>query len=120
MRTGLTALKLAIAAFIVPYVFALNPAMLFIDTNWYDVILIVISSVAGIFGLAICMEGYVFTKAAWWTRILFGFFGVLLVIPGWVTDAIGISGILLLLLWQYLQSKRHPDEPTPDPVEQTV
>ena len=51
MKTAFTATKLAIGAFIVPYVFALNPAMLFIDTNAWEVVLICITSFVGMFGV---------------------------------------------------------------------
>ena len=58
MRTALNASRLAIAAFLVPYVFALNPAMLFIDTVWYEVVLIVLSSFIGMISISVAMEGY--------------------------------------------------------------
>ena len=53
MKTALVSTKLAVAAFIVPYVFALNPAMLFVDTTVWEVILICITSVLGIFQIGI-------------------------------------------------------------------
>ena len=54
MKTALTATKLAIAAFIVPYVFALNPVMLFIDVGGpMEVVLIVCTSLIGIFGVCL-------------------------------------------------------------------
>lgn len=61
LRTGVTATKLAIAAFIIPYIFALNPAMLIIDTPALEVITVVATSLIGMFGVAIGMEGYCIT-----------------------------------------------------------
>lgn len=58
MRTALNATRLAIAAFLVPYIFALNPAMLFIDTVWYEVVLIVLSSFVGMIAISVALEGY--------------------------------------------------------------
>ena len=105
MKTALTATKLAIAAFIVPYVFALNPAMLFIDTNAGEVILICISSLAGIFGVSAALEGYFMHHMKWYTRILSAAGGLLLIYPGWVTDSIGLCLVALMALIQYLTRK---------------
>ncbi|MEG1594712.1 MAG: TRAP transporter fused permease subunit, partial [Oscillibacter sp.] len=60
MKTALTATRLAIAAFVVPYIFALNPAMLFIDTNAFEVVQIIITSLVGLFGLAAALNGFLY------------------------------------------------------------
>ena len=106
MKTALQATKLAIGAFIVPYIFALNPAMLFIDTTAGEVILIVITSLIGMFGVASGLEGFMLRKAAWWERILSIVGGLLLIYPGLVTDAIGFGLVGLVLVIQILE-KRH-------------
>ncbi len=107
MKTALQATKLAIAAFIVPYVFALNPAMLLIDVSGpLQVILIGITSLVGIFGISSALEGYVFTHMNWIQRILCAVGGLLLVYPGAVTDLIGVGLVALSLGWQYLESKK--------------
>ena len=106
MRTGFNATKLAIAAFIVPYVFALNPAMLFIDTTPGAVILIVITSLIGMYGVASGLEGYMFRNASWWERLLSIAGGLLLIYPGIVTDAIGLALVGLVVVIQLLE-KRH-------------
>ena len=99
MKTAFTATKLAIGAFIVPYVFALNPAMLFIDTNALEVILICITSIIGIFGVSAALEGYLLHSMRWYERILSAVGGLLLIYPGIVTDIIGLSlaGIVVLI-----------------------
>ena len=92
MKTAITSTKLAIGAFIVPYVFALNPAMLFIGTNGvWDVILIVISSLIGIFGVSAALEGYILEHMAWYERIICIVGGLALIYPGLVTDLIGLA-----------------------------
>ena len=106
MKTALQATKLAIGAFIVPYVFALNPAMLFIDTTAGEVILIVITSLIGMFGVASGLEGYMIRKAAWWERLLSIVGGLLLIYPGLVTDAVGFGLVGLVMVIQILE-KRH-------------
>ena len=106
MKTALQSTKLAIGAFIVPYVFALNPAMLFIDTNAGEVILIVITSLMGMYGVASGLEGYMFRNASWWERLLCIAGGLLLIYPGLVTDLIGLGLVVLVMIIQLL-SKRH-------------
>jgi len=106
MKTALQATKLAIGAFIVPYIFALNPAMLFVDTTAGEVILIVITSLIGMFGVASGLEGYMFRTAAWWERLMAVAGGLLLIYPGLVTDMIGLALVGLVVVIQLLE-KRH-------------
>ena len=106
MKTALQSTKLAIGAFIVPYVFALNPAMLFIDTSAGQVILIIITSLVGIFGVSAGLEGYVLKSASWWQRILSIAGGLLLIYPGIVTDVIGLALVGLVVVIQLLENRR--------------
>ena len=107
MKTALTATKLAIAAFIVPYVFALNPAMLFVDTNALEVIQICITSLVGIFGVAAALEGYIIAPMHWYTRILSAVGGLLLIYPGLVTDLIGLGLVALVLVIQFTTNRKN-------------
>ena len=108
MKTAVTATKLAIGAFIVPYVFALNPAMLFIGTNGVlDIAMIVVSSLVGIFGVSAALEGYVITHMRWYTRIVSICGGLLLIYPGLVTDLIGLSLIALVIAFQFITKKKN-------------
>ena len=106
MKTALQSTKLAIGAFIVPYVFALNPAMLFIDTTVGEVVLIVITSLIGIFGVSSGLEGYMLRNTAWWERIVSIAGGLLLIYPGIVTDVIGFALVGLVFLIQLLGQRR--------------
>ena len=105
MKTAFTATKLAIGAFIVPYVFALNPAMLFVDTVWYDVVLICITAIIGMFGVSASLEGYLLTKMKWYERIISAVGGLLLIYPGLLTDGIGLGLIAVVVLIQILSKK---------------
>ena len=102
MKTAFTATKLAIGAFIVPYVFALNPAMLFIDTTVPEVILICITSVAGIFGVSAALEGYFLRSMGWYERVISVAGGLLLIYPGWVTDVIGLGLLAVVVVVQLI------------------
>ena len=106
LKTGVTATKLAIAAFLVPYIFVLNPAMLFIDTNVWQVIQIAVTSLAGIFGLAAGLEGYVFQRADWLARLLLIGGGIVLIIPETITDIIGLLVIAAVCAYQYMNRKK--------------
>ena len=105
MKTALQSTKLAIGAFIVPYVFALNPAMLFIDTTPGAVILIVITSLIGMFGVSAGLEGYMIRNTSWWERLLCIAGGLLLIYPGLVTDTIGLVLVGLVLVIQILENR---------------
>ncbi len=107
MKTALTSTKLAIGAFIVPYVFALNPAMLFIDTSIPEVILICITSFVGMFGVAASLQGYFLHNMKWYERILSAIGGLLLIYPGIVTDAIGLGLVAIMIVIQLLTKKKY-------------
>ncbi|MBE6883058.1 MAG: TRAP transporter permease [Ruminococcaceae bacterium] len=107
MKTAITSTKLAIGAFIVPYVFALNPAMLFIDTSVGEVILICISSLIGMFGVAASLEGYLFRNMRWYERVLSAAGGLLLIYPGLVTDVIGFVLVALVVALQFIGRKNN-------------
>ncbi len=106
MKTAFTATKLAIGAFIVPYVFALNPAMLFINTTVWEVILICITSCVGIFAVSASLEGYFLHNMAWYERIVSAIGGLLLIYPGIVTDIIGVALVSVVLVIQLMTKKK--------------
>ncbi len=106
MKTAVTATKLAVGAFIVPYVFALNPALLFVDTTAVDVVLIVITSLVGIFGVSASLEGYLVRHMPWYQRTISLVGGLLLIYPGVTTDVIGISLFAVVLILQLAAKKK--------------
>lgn len=106
MKTAVNATRLAIAAFIVPYIFALNPAMLLVDTVWYEVVNIVLTALLGIFGLAAGLGGYVFRPMKWWGRLLCVAGGLGMMIPGLATDVVGLVLVGGVCLMDYLAVKK--------------
>ncbi|MBR2448449.1 MAG: TRAP transporter fused permease subunit [Clostridia bacterium] len=107
MKTAFTATKLAIGAFIVPYVFALNPAMLFIDTTFVEVVLICLTSFAGIYAVSAALQGYFLHGMRWFERIVCVVGGLLLIYPGVKTDIIGLSLVGVVLLLQFITKKKN-------------
>lgn len=106
MRTAFNASKLAIAAFIVPYIFALNPAMLFINTTAVGVVLIVVTSMIGLFGVSAGLEGYMFSNMPIWQRLLSVVGGLMLIDPGHTTDIIGVGIVGIVIVIQHLSKKK--------------
>ena len=106
MKTGINATKLAIGAFIVPYIFCMNPAMLLIDVTAWNMIQIIVTSFVGMFGVAAALEGYLLTEMHWITRIMCAAGGLLMMIPGSVTDFIGIGLLVVVLLIEKFGSKK--------------
>ena len=106
MKTALTATKLAIAAFIVPYVFALNPAMLFVDTTALEVITISITAFIGIFAVSAALEGYLLNHMNWYQRIISAAGGLMLIVPGMITDVVGIGLVGVMVLFQLTTAKK--------------
>ena len=107
MKTAITATKLAIAAFIIPYIFALSPSMLLIDTTAIDVVLIAITSLIGMFSLSAALEGYLMHHMPWYQRIIAAAGGLLLIYPGLATDVMGISLAVAVVLIQFLTKKKY-------------
>ena len=106
MKTGINASRLAIAAFIVPYIFALDPSMLFINTEIMDVVLICITSFIGMVGLAGGLEGFIFRPMNMPVRFLIVLGGLCLIIPGLVTDTIGVAIVGGIIIWQIVANKK--------------
>ncbi len=108
MKTGVTATRLAITAFIVPYIFAFSPEMLIIgsDKPWYEIVLLVVTALVGIFIVSAGMEGYLLRPMPWWQRILALAGGLCMIIPGLVTDAVGVGLIALVVVIQLIANKK--------------
>ena len=107
MKTGVNATKLAIAAFIVPYIFAYSPAMLFVnDPSVFEVVQIVISALLGIFGVAAALNGYLFRPIPKWMRLALIAAGLAMMIPGSATDVVGFAALAAMVLYQRTMAKK--------------
>ena len=107
MKTAFNATKLAIAAFVVPYIFALNPAMLLVDTTAFQVVQVVITSILGILALGVGLEGYLKGDVPWPLRIVALAAGLFLIYPGTVSDIVGLVVVGGIFLFQtFVQKKR--------------
>ena len=108
MKTGLNAAKLAIAAFIVPYILALNPVMVLEgDINALTLSIVIITSIIGLYGVACALNGNLFTKINPVFRILFAAAGISMMVPETISDLVGIAVIIVLTVIQYLLGKKN-------------
>jgi TRAP transporter 4TM/12TM fusion protein len=102
MATALQATKLAIAAFIIPYMFVFNPAMLLIDTTAGEVLFIIVTALVGMIGVSAGLEGWLFRTCTALERILLAGGGLLLITPGLATDIAGLSILTVVSAIQLL------------------
>jgi len=110
IKTGIISAKLAIAAFIIPYMFVLSPEMLMIDTTIFEVTIVLISALAGMIAIGAGVIGYWYRKVKWYERILAIIAGLLLVYPEGVSDIIGLVLFLSLFAIQYYTRDKSHDK----------
>ncbi|MBQ6361454.1 MAG: TRAP transporter permease [Lachnospiraceae bacterium] len=107
MKTGINATRLAIAAFIVPYIFAFNPALLFENVaGWWEVLQIAATSIVGIFGVAACLNGYLFRKIPIVLRLIILVGGLMLMYPTTVTDIGGFVIVAAVVGFQFIVGRK--------------
>ncbi len=100
LKTGITATRIAIAAFIVPYVFAFSPEMLLLGAPVHRAVQIAVTSFIGMYGVAVGMEGFMQTRLNWPQRLICIACGLMLIDTGVLTDIVGITGIAVMTLLQ--------------------
>ena len=105
MKTGFTAFKLGIAAFIVPFIFIFEPALLLMG-DWATILQAVFTAVLGVVCLASSMQGWLFTESSPAERVMMFVAGIVLVYPGLLTDLIGFGTASLVFFIQIARKKR--------------
>lgn len=112
MKTGVNATKLAIAGFIIPFIFAMSPDMLLVNTTWYEVVLITVTSVIGMYGVTLGLSGFSDSErignariTAIAQRLLAIAGGLLLIYPGIGTDVFGVALVGSVVLWRRFGNK---------------
>ena len=106
MKTGMTAFKLALAGFLVPYIYVYNPMLLFIDVVPLEMVQAICTALIGVFLLAMFTIGFFKAPMAWYMRIL-AFAGALgLLIPGTVSDLAGLAVLVVIYAVQVAKAKK--------------
>ncbi len=93
-RTGVNASKLAIAAFLVPYMFALNPKLIMIGGTFLEALPMILTALIGLFGIGAGLIGYINKPVKSYWRLLMIAGGLGLLIPGIASDLAGVALIL--------------------------
>ena len=107
-KTGVTATRIAIGAFIVPYIFVLNPAMLMIDTDIVTILLSLATAMLGMYALSGGLAGFVQDKCTWYESILLVAGGLAMIYPEYASDAIGIVLLAFVIIMQKRRAaKKH-------------
>lgn len=105
-KTGVTATRIAIGAFIVPYIFVLNPAMLMIDVDIPEILLNVCTALLGMYALSGGLTGFVQDDCTWYERLILIGGGMAMIIPGILTDVIGLVVVGAIVVIQKLRYKK--------------
>ena len=112
MKTGVNATRLAIAGFIIPFIFAMSPDMLLVNTTWYEVALITVTSIIGMYGVTYGLSGFSSGEQSGSGRVtgickrlvsIAG--GLLLIYPGIGTDIFGVALVGAVMLWRKFGNK---------------
>ncbi|MBX0357049.1 TRAP transporter permease [Halobacillus sp. Nhm2S1] len=107
MKAGVTAVKLAIAAFIIPYVFVTNPILLLQgDVTALNLSISVITALLGMAAISSALIGYFATKVTWVERIALIACGLMLVYPNLVISLIGLGVFGAISVFQYIKNKK--------------
>ena len=108
MKTAFNATRLAIAAFIIPYIFAFNNAMIFVgdDVTVWSVASITISATLGMLSIASGLMGYLIHDLKWISRFALIAGGLLMIIPGTVSDLAGFAVLAAIFVLQTIENKK--------------
>jgi len=112
LRTGVNASKLAISAFIIPYMFVLSPALLMIDTTIPNLIWVVFSAFVGMLAISTGMIGFWYRKLNIVERIIAVVTGLLLIYPETISDIVGLVLFAAMFAIQYAAGKRERAQQT--------
>lgn len=110
IKTGVVAAKLAIAAFIIPYMIIFSPALLMIDTSFGEVIWVVFTAIIGMMSIGAGMIGYWYRKVTWVERIIAIGAGLLLIYPENFSDIAGLIIFVILLVIQLMTKEKKNTE----------
>ncbi len=106
LKTGVTATRLAIGAFIIPYMFVLSPQLLLLGGNFFHLILSIATAVIGMISISAALSAYLLKPLKKIESVILFFAGLMLIDPNIITDIIGIGIILIIAFWQRFIERR--------------
>jgi TRAP-type uncharacterized transport system fused permease subunit len=110
MRIGVLATRLCSVAFLVPFIFMYEPALLMVG-SWPKILLAFVTAMIGSVALAGALEGWYFRSIGWPFRLPLFSSAILLIVPGHRTDLLGLSVFLGITAWcRFRRSPRLADQ----------
>lgn len=111
IKTGVTAAKLAIAAFIIPYMIVFSPELLMIDTTPLEVAWVLFTAISGMIAIGAGIIGFWYRKVFWYERLIAIATGLLLIYPEGLSDTIGLVLFIILLAIQFMTKDKFEQKP---------
>ena len=108
LMTGVNASKLAIAAFIIPYMFVLSPELLMIDATVGGLALSLFTAVIGMVAISASLIGYLADHCLPAERFVLFVGGLLMIKPGITTDIVGIMIFAAVIFFQWKRKRQNP------------
>ena len=105
LKTGVHASKLAIAAFIIPYVFVLSPVLLMVDATPLALVSVTLTALLGMIAISSALCGFLADHCRPYERLLLIIAGLLMIKPGGITDLVGLVLFVVILVMQYRRAK---------------
>ena len=109
-QTGFTSFRMGIVAYIIPFIFLLNPAIL-LEGSGMNVVLAAATAILGVFCLTGAIEGYLLKYWSMVARIMLGIGALMMMIPGMTTDLIGIGLVVVAFILDKVIFKPQPKNP---------
>ena len=107
MKTGFAAVKLAIAGFIVPFMFVYSPQLLLINTSFLEGLRVTIGACLGVFMIGVAVEGYLFVRTNGVIRLIAACGALALIDSGIYSDMVGFGALVVLVSYQYFSSRNN-------------
>ena len=109
-QTGFTSFRMGIVAYIIPFIFLLNPAIL-LEGSGMNVVLAAATAILGVFCLTGAIEGYLLKYWSMVARVMLGIGALMMMIPGMTTDLIGIGLVVVAFILDKVIFKPQPKNP---------
>jgi TRAP transporter 4TM/12TM fusion protein len=104
-RTGWISCKLALAGFIVPFIFIYKPGLMIINSSVLDIVVATVTTILAVLALAAATEGFLLTRLNWALRLALIGGGVLLIFPEAVYMSTGLALMAAVLIYQYAKKR---------------
>lgn len=105
VKTAMTGMRLSFAAFIVPFIFAYNSSLLFVEGTGNEVIIDVATAILGVISFCAMSSGFLLSSTNIYERILLGVAAILLIVPLWYLSLVGLVIFIGILLVQFYRNK---------------